>query len=97
MYPGEIIKPIANRGVHENNRFTAYAENDSTFIKNKLKFVNEVLIWMESEEVPYLFKLSKFLEKKYYISLITGKKQFLAKQLLRIRYRLYFLCLLQRH
>ena len=97
LYPGEIIKPIANRGVHENNRFTAYAENDSTFIKNKLKLVNEVLIWMESEEVPYLFKLSKFLEKKYYISLITGKKQFLAKQLLRIRYRLYFLCLLQRH
>ncbi|MDB9874302.1 glycosyltransferase family 2 protein [Flavobacteriaceae bacterium] len=97
LYPGDIINPVANRGVHQNNRITVFAVNDTTFIKNKLKFINAVLKWMDSVKTPFLFKLSKRLEKKYYGSLITGKSQFLAKQLLRIRYRLYFLYLWKRH
>lgn len=95
LYPGDIVNPVANRGVHENNRFTAFAENDLNFIKNKLKFVNEVLKWMDSVKTPFLIKLSKRLEKKYYVSLISGKNQFLAKQLLRVRYKLYLLYFIQ--
>ena len=90
FYPGEIIMPVALRGVHEHNRINANKVHSPQYLQNKILFTKELLKWMQKEQLNWLLQLPLKLEKHYYTAL-KNKQLILAKNIIRLRYRLYLL------
>jgi glycosyltransferase involved in cell wall biosynthesis len=89
-YSGEIRYPIAMRGIHENNRFTAHGKDDVKFLSNKLLYYTELLNWLKNEKVSFFIRFPIQIDRFYYYSKIKRKYRFLSANLLRLKFKLYY-------
>jgi glycosyltransferase involved in cell wall biosynthesis len=97
LQPGEIIKPVAVRGVHDHNRITTAYVNHELLYKSKLLYYSALYNWSRiknvgDEEIRHLKRMyttARINSSKSWRWLLFFKSIILDKELLRNEYYYY--------